>query len=260
MSSGPLGRRAFEAADVEVLLCDADGNLFPSEEPAFFASAEVTNRLLADLGVAQRFTPEELRRAAVGRNFRATALELAARHDVALDPADLERYVQEEKREVVAHLGHVLSPDADVLGPLTQLALRFRLAVVSSSATSRLDVCFRATALSDFFPADLRFSAEDSLPTSASKPDSAIYTFAGEALNLSGSGAVAVEDAAVGVQSAVAAGFPTVGNLLFVAPDEREDRAVALCEAGAAAIVGSWWELSELLGIASTAAAGGRRS
>jgi hypothetical protein len=31
------------------LLCDADGNLFPSEEPAFVASAEVTNRFLAEL-------------------------------------------------------------------------------------------------------------------------------------------------------------------------------------------------------------------
>ena len=27
---------------VRVVLCDADGNLFPSEEPAFVASAEVT--------------------------------------------------------------------------------------------------------------------------------------------------------------------------------------------------------------------------
>ena len=39
-------------ARLEVLLCDADGNLFPSEEPAFVASADVTNRLLADLSRA----------------------------------------------------------------------------------------------------------------------------------------------------------------------------------------------------------------
>ena len=32
---------------VRYLLCDADGNLFPSEEPAFEASAEVTNAFLA---------------------------------------------------------------------------------------------------------------------------------------------------------------------------------------------------------------------
>ena len=40
------------------LLCDADGNLFASEEPAFEASAEVTNRFLAELGDARRFTAE----------------------------------------------------------------------------------------------------------------------------------------------------------------------------------------------------------
>nr|WP_284289011.1 hypothetical protein [Angustibacter aerolatus] len=46
-------------ADVEVVLCDADGNLFPSEEPAFVASADVTNRLLATLGVDRRYDAEE---------------------------------------------------------------------------------------------------------------------------------------------------------------------------------------------------------
>ena len=39
------------------LLCDADGNLFPSEEPAFEASAEVTNAFLASLGIDRRYTP-----------------------------------------------------------------------------------------------------------------------------------------------------------------------------------------------------------
>jgi beta-phosphoglucomutase-like phosphatase (HAD superfamily) len=256
MSSGPLRFGELRAADVEVLLCDADGNLFPSEDPAFVASAEVANRLLADVGVERRYTPVELRRAAVGRNFRSTALELAARHGVALDPLRLERYVQEEKREVIAHLGRVLSADPDVLVPLTRLARRFRLAAVSSSASSRLDACFRATGLTGLFVQDVRFSAEDSLAVPTSKPDPAIYTFAGEALGVSGDRALAIEDATAGVRSAVAAGFPAVGNLMFIAPDEREDRAAALREAGAVAIVGSWWELAELLGVAPAAATG----
>ena len=62
---------------VRVVLCDADGNLFPSEEPAFEASAEVTNRYLAALGSDRRFTAEELRLATTGRNFRTTAADLA---------------------------------------------------------------------------------------------------------------------------------------------------------------------------------------
>jgi beta-phosphoglucomutase-like phosphatase (HAD superfamily) len=244
-----------EPANVEVLLCDADGSLFPSEDPAFEASTEVTNRLLAELGIERRFTPAELRAEAMGRNFRSTALDLAARHGAALDPAELERFVEEERHAVMARLGRVLAPDPDVLRPLTELASHVELAVVSSSATSRLDACFRATGLSGLFPPDVRFSAEDSLPVPASKPDPAVYLFAGRALGVSSARALAVEDAVAGVRSAVAAGFPVAGNLAFVAADEREQRRADLSDAGAGLVVESWWELSEVLGVAPLAAA-----
>jgi HAD superfamily hydrolase (TIGR01509 family) len=234
---------------LQVLLCDADGNLFPSEEPAFVASAEVTNQFLADLGVTRRFTPRELRLMAAGRNFRSTALELAARHGAPLEPEALESYVEEERTTVIAQLGRSLSPDPDVLEPLTRLAERFRLAAVSSSASVRLDACFRATGLAALFRPDARFSAEDSLAVPAGKPDPAIYVHAGRVLGVSGSQALAIEDATAGVQSAVAAGFPAIGNLVFVRPEERERRAADLRAAGAAAIVDSWWELVELLGV-----------
>src|SRR4051794_19860522 len=180
MSARAGTSRELETGAIQALLCDADGNLFPSEEPAFVASTEVTNQLLADLGVDQQFTAVELQRAAVGRNFRSTALALVAEHGVSVPPGELEPYVEEEKRRVTARLGVMLSPDPEVLGPLTELGRRFRLAVVSSSATARLDACLHATDLSDLFPSNARFSAEDSLPFPASKPDPAIYVFAGE--------------------------------------------------------------------------------
>ena len=49
---------ALDPAAVTTLLCDADGTLFPSEEPAYAASADVTNRF----------------------NFRAAAGALATSH------------------------------------------------------------------------------------------------------------------------------------------------------------------------------------
>ena len=232
---------------VEILLCDADGNLFPSEEPAFEASTRVTNRVLRQLGIDLEFTADELRNAALGRNFRGTITDLAAEHGVEIAPEQLEREVQEEKRAVSAYLGEVLRPDPAVLEPLTALARRFRLAAVSSSALSRLDACFEATGLAGLFPAPERYSAEDSLPEPTSKPDPAIYRLAGERLGVAGAQAVAIEDAVAGVRSAVGAGFPCVGNVLFVAEDEREERIAALREAGAGPIVSSWWELDELL-------------
>jgi len=225
-----------------VLLCDADDNLFPSEQPAFVASTEVTNRFLAAHGVERRFAPDELRRAAAGRNFRMTAVELLVEAGASerLTGEALERWVDEERRAVVAHLAATLRPDRAVLDPLTRLAERFGLAAVSSSATARLSACFTAAGLDALIPPERRFSAEDSLPVPTSKPDPAVYVLAGERLGVRGDGAVAIEDSVAGVRSAVAAGFPVIGNVCFVPDDERAAREAALRAAGAQRVVASW--------------------
>jgi hypothetical protein len=49
------------------------------------------------------------------------------------------------------------------------------------------------------------------------------------------------------VRSAVGAGISTIGNVLFAPPEERQARRTALEEAGAAAVVESWWELGRLV-------------
>ena len=245
----PREPRGFDPLAVEVLLCDADGNLFPSEQPAFVASADVTNRCLAMLGVARRYAPEELRLTSTGKNFRATIVDLAREAGLAdaLTRDALERWVAEEKRAVSTYLGETLKPDAAVLDPLTRLGRRFGLAAVSSSALGRLDACFTATGLAELFPPERRFSAEDSLPAPASKPDPAIYTFAGRALGVAGASGLAIEDSVPGALSAVAAGFVTIGNVAFVEPEERAERVDALHAAGAVDVVASWSELESML-------------
>jgi HAD superfamily hydrolase (TIGR01509 family) len=230
---------------VQYLLCDADGNLFPSEEPAFEASVEVTNAFLADIGSDQRFTAEELRLASTGMNFRTTAQRLA--REAGKPDVDVEPWVLEEKRAVSAHLARTLQPHPPTSAALTELAAHLPLAAVSSSALARLAGCFTATDLDELIPPDLRFSAEDSLPTPTSKPDPAVYLHACAQLGIDPAAGLAVEDSVPGVQSAVAAGCPTVGNLLFVQPAERAERAAALEAAGALAVVGSWQELADLL-------------
>ena len=227
---------------LRALLCDADGNLFPSEEPAFVASAEVTNRFLAELGSDQRFTAEELRLAATGMTFRSVAARFAA--ELGRDDVDVEPWVQEEKRAVTAHLGRTLRPHEETTTALTAFAAHLTLAAVSSSALARLAASFTATGLDELIPAERRFSAEDSLPTPTSKPDPAVYLFACERLGIAPAEGLAVEDSVPGVLSAVRAGCPTVGNLLFVPEPEREARAAALLDAGARTVVGSWAELA----------------
>ena len=249
MSEGLPG---VDPAALRILLCDADDCLFATERLAFVASTEVTNGFLAEvLGSEQRFEPDALRAWAVGRNFRATASDLARDHDRAVDPAELDRWVAEERRQVSATLAAELRPDPAVREPVEALGLRWALAAVSSSALARLDVCFEAAELADLFPPEARYSAEDSLPVPTSKPDPAVYAHAGAQLGVAGAEALAVEDSVSGVRSAVAAGFPVVGNLLFVPADERYARAAALLEAGAAAVLGSWAELAERLGVSA---------
>jgi HAD superfamily hydrolase (TIGR01509 family) len=248
------------------VLCDADGNLFPSEEPAFAASASVTNRFLGHLGIPAAYTAEELRTSTTGKNFRTTAVDLAVAWGVPIDstlvdgrldaivarPDDsplltadvLEFWVTKEREAVTAHLGSVLEPDPNVLGPMFNLQRKFGLAAVSSSALVRLAACFSATGLDHLIPADVRFSAEDSLPVPTSKPDPAIYRLSLERLDVSPDQAVAIEDSVPGVASAVAAGIATIGNLMFVPPGERLSRCSELAAAGACAVTNCWAEIA----------------
>ena len=234
---------------VTTLLCDADGTLFPSEEPAYAASADVTNRFLAELGAERPYSPAELQSMTNGKNFRAAAQELARGYGRDLAAGDLEQWVAQEKDVVTAHLRTVLREDPAVHGPLVRLAQRFTLAAVTSSAASRLDACLEVTGLAGFFEPGRRYSAEDSLPEPTSKPDPAVYVHALKDLGLSPDEAVAVEDSINGALSAVAAGVRTIGTVQFVPEHERAARAAALREAGAVAVVSSWDEAAALLGV-----------
>jgi beta-phosphoglucomutase-like phosphatase (HAD superfamily) len=101
--------------------------------------------------------------------------------------------------------------------------------------------------LAPLFPADRRFSAEDSLPQPTSKPDPAIYAFAGQRLGITPDEGVAVEDSVNGALSAVAAGYRTIGTIAFVPAGQREARSHALREAGVLVVVESWRDIADLL-------------
>jgi HAD superfamily hydrolase (TIGR01509 family) len=233
-----------DLTSVTTLLCDADGTLFASEEPAFEASVAVTNRCLERFGASERFTAQQLRLAANGKSFRASLTDLARTHGVPVQSAgfaaDLDGWVAEENELVTRHLADVLVPDAGVSAPLRALQQDFGLALVTSSALTRIDACLETTELADLFPPSRRFSAQDSLPVPTSKPDPAVYQLTLRELGLDPSTALAVEDAVPGAQSAVAAGLRTVGMLCFVPPVELE-------RAGVSVLVDSWDELAALL-------------
>jgi HAD superfamily hydrolase (TIGR01509 family) len=275
----------FDPAPITTLLCDADDNLFPSEAPAFAASVEVTNRFLARFGVRAPLSAEDLRKQAVGKNFRSTAIDLAVLCEVPMEPTlahdrpgaliasdsdiaagralcadELEQWVRQEREQVTAHLATTLKPDPEVLAPLQALASRYALAAVSSSASKRLDACFAATGLDPLIPAALRFSAEDSLPVPTSKPDPAVYLHTGQVMGVDAHQGLAIEDSVAGVTSAVAAGYLTVGNVMFVPVDERRCRTAELIDAGAVAITHSWRALADVLMLSTVTGVSSRLS
>jgi beta-phosphoglucomutase-like phosphatase (HAD superfamily) len=236
-----------DRAGVTTVLCDADGNLFDSEVPAFEASVVVVNQLLAALGSPARHEAEELRRTAAGRNFRSLAVDLAAELGRTLSEDELGRWVEVEKAAVTRHLTATLQPDPVVAGSLEHLADRYRLGLVTSSALSRVGSCLAVTELAPLFADADRFSAYDSLPTPTSKPDPAVYRLALRELGLAPDQAVAIEDAAAGVLSATAAGIPTIGNLAFVPAPEQDAQRRVLLESGASMVVEDWPELVDVL-------------
>jgi beta-phosphoglucomutase-like phosphatase (HAD superfamily) len=273
--------REFDPAPITTLLCDADDNLFPSERPAFAASTEVTNRFLTRFGVTAPLSAEELRKRAIGKNFRTTAVDLAVQCEVPIEQTlaqgrpearvasdsdvanghalcadELEQWVLQEREQVTAHLAATLKPDPQVLSPLQALASHYALAAVSSSATKRLSACFTATGLDPLIPPAVRFSAEDSLPVPTSKPDPAVYLHAGQVLGVDAHQGLAIEDSAAGATSAVAAGYVTVGNVMFVPDDEQDCRRAELIDAGAVAITDSWRALADVLLLSAVPAGG----
>ena len=235
-------------AQVRVVLCDADGNLFPSEEPAFAASTQVTNQFLAEHGVPRRYQAEELRLAATGMSYRSVLTTLVRENGLpALSPEALEGWVKTERTAVTTHLKTALHPDPDVLGPLRALAEHHGVAAVSSSADPRIAACFEVTGMARYFPPERRFSAEDSLAIPTSKPDPAIYLYALAALGLRPDQAVAIEDSPTGATSAITANIPTIGNLQFVQPDERVERRAQLVAVGVTIVVTRWADIAALL-------------
>jgi beta-phosphoglucomutase-like phosphatase (HAD superfamily) len=205
----------------------------------------VVNDFLLAIGSTRRFSSEQLRRQTTGRNFRSTARWLAELEGHRLNDDEIERWVERERREVTAHLELTLTPDHRIRSALLRLGEHYDLAIVTSSALSRVNRCLHVTGLSDLFAEDWRFSAEDSLPAPRSKPHPDVYLYALAALGASTDQALAIEDSVPGVRSATAAGVLTIGNTCFVADAERSATARELELAGALVVFSAWDEVAD---------------
>jgi len=233
------------------LLFDCDNTLVLSEELAFEACAELANEILEKAGKPDRYTGPTLLKDFVGQNFRGMMVNLAKKYNLTLSDEELDSYVDRELGKVIETLEAKAQPCPGAIEQLEGLhkLKQYQLAVVSSSALSRVQASIRKVGMDGYFAANRMYSAATSLPKPTSKPDPAVYLFAMEQMGVKPEECLAIEDSRSGATAAKNAKIPLIG---YVGPyedkEEREKMAKVLSEeCGAKAIMYHWSEFPELL-------------
>lgn len=221
-----------------------------SEELAFEACADIANEILAKRDITDRYTGEELIKDFVGQNFRGMMVSLQAKYGFDMPKEEIEHYVKEEEKQVIAKLEEKAGPCIGVNEELERLKQsgKYDMAVVSSSALRRVRASIKKVDQDKYFKADHVFSAATSLPEPTSKPDPAIYLHALKVLGKKAEECVAIEDSRSGALSAVRAGIPVVAYVgSYHGDDKRGEMAAKLVELGAQVVMRDWAEFESCL-------------
>ena len=229
-----VGKRAW--------LLDADDTTWDSERFAFQGCCDVVNRYLDTASIEPPdffFTARELRERYRGRNAEAIFQQVAQDFGLPIDDEKLAALVAEELDAAIEELWEHCVAAPGVVPALQDLHSANRIvAMVSSSARERLDVCLRKTMVSGYFP--YVFSAVDSLPVPRSKPAPDIYLYALHKVGVGAEEAVAFEDGESGAEAAVNAGIDTVGYVGLLPQEEQDEQASTLLNAGAKLVIKDW--------------------
>lgn len=232
------------------ILFDCDNTLVLSEELAFEACAELANEILEKHGKEDRYTGPGLLKDFVGQNFRGMMVNLCKKYDFTMSDSELDEYVDKELGKVVEVLERKAQPCPGVMEELEGLhALQnYKLAVVSSSALSRVKASIKKVGMEKYFRDDWVYSAATSLPKPTSKPDPAVYLYAMEQIGVKPEECVAIEDSRSGATAAKNAKIPLIGYVGPYDEDEKEKMVKILRdECGAKAIMYHWSEFPEAL-------------
>jgi len=237
------------------ILFDCDNTLVLSEELAFEACAELANEVLVAKKIitdpkTQGYTGPTLLKSFVGMNFRGMLQKLAEERHFTLTQEEEDTYVDKELGKVIEKLESQAQPCPGVMDELDGLheTKKYKLAVVSSSALSRVKASIKKVGMEKYFNPDWVYSAATSLPKPTSKPNPAVYIFAMEQLGVKPEECVAIEDSRSGATAAKNAKIPLIG---YVGPYDEEERAhmvkVLKDECGAIAVMYHWSEFKDCL-------------
>lgn len=138
---------------------------------------------------------------------------LQKKHGFTLEPKEVDDLVGQELGRVIATLKEKAQPCVGVDAVLKKLHKegKYGLAVVSSSALSRVQASLEKVGQDKYFAKDHVFSAATSLPVPTTKPDPAIYLHACKVVGKRPGECVAVEDSKSGATSGIRAGIPVIG-------------------------------------------------
>ena len=186
----------------------------------------------------------------VGQNFRGVLMSLQKKFSFTLSDDELESYVGQELARVIATLEKKAQPCVGCNEELEKLAKekKYGMAVVSSSALSRVQASIKKVDQAKYFPPEHVFSAATSLPVPTTKPDPAIYLHACKVIGVRSQECVAVEDSKSGTLSAVRAGIPVVGYVgSYEGSEKQAEMGKVLRENGAMVLMTHWSQFEECL-------------
>jgi beta-phosphoglucomutase-like phosphatase (HAD superfamily) len=238
---------------VKYLLFDCDNTLVQSERLAFEACAELTNEVMEKHNIDKRYTTDDLLEDFVGHNFRGMLKGLQTKHNFTMPEAELEDFVQRELGAVTRKLSQKAVECPGVTRELNKLKEQgYPMAVVSTSAKSRVVASIQKVGIDHFFTDEHVYSAATSLNPPSSKPDPAIYIHACKELGVKPEECVAVEDSKSGSTAAMRAGIPTIAYVGIYGIEEGKEKMDQMAElltkeTKAAAVMYDWAEFQDCL-------------
>jgi beta-phosphoglucomutase-like phosphatase (HAD superfamily) len=238
---------------VKYILLDCDNTLVQSERLAFEACAELTNEVMEKHNIDKRYSTDDLLEDFVGHNFRGMLKGLQAKHNFTMPDAELEDFVQRELGAVTAKLAQKAVECPGVTEQLNKLKDQgYPMAVVSTSAKSRVVASIQKANIDHFFPDEHVYSAATSLNPPSSKPDPAIYIHACKELGVKPEECVAVEDSKSGATAAMRAGIPSIAYVGIYGIEEGKEKMDQMAElltkeTKAAAVMYDWKDFADCL-------------
>jgi len=228
-----------------VLLFDYDDTLAKTEGIALGAACVLLNRILSERNAAGYELPAFVEQF-TGTTFRRILTAASEDRKIVMAAEELDHWVEVEKQGAIAALAQQLEATDGVnqfLARLTELGNL--MAIASSSAPDRLEVCLDKTGQKSFF-GDRVFSVQCPTFNGRGKPAPDVYLHAMDTLGVQPEICEVFEDSVGGVKSAVAAGCRTWGYVGALPQEKRMARAEALVETGACCVFDNWAQFDSL--------------